>query len=68
MNTVVHHITHKSLEAEAQNDNNLFRVLGKKIVLMFNKESHTLGEYILLYALIFFGLIFFLFLMELLVL
>ena|GEM_PF-2922630 len=64
MNTISHHISHTRFTTEAHSENNIFKLLYNKVVKMLNKESHTLGEYILLYALDFFGLLIFTLLME----
>jgi hypothetical protein len=68
MDTLLHDISHLRFETEAREDENLVKLLGKKVIRMFNKESHTVGEYILLYSLVFSGLLLFLLFMEFLVL
>jgi len=38
-------------------DNNIFKAIEKKIWRMYKKETHTLGEIIILYLIIFLGLL-----------
>ena len=46
-------------------DNNIFRAIEKKIWGMYRKQSHTLGEVLILYLIIFLGLLMVLLVAEL---
>lgn len=55
MSTIAHHIA--TQHSHTDTSDSLLTILGKKIVVMFRKENHTLPEYLLLYGLIFTGIL-----------